>query len=393
MCGIIGVIGKEEASPRLLEGLRRLEYRGYDSAGIATLHDGVIGCTRAEGKIKELEKQVEKTPLQGTIGIGHTRWATHGIPNTRNAHPHITDKVAVIHNGIIENFKELREELTQKGFEFKTETDTEVIPYLITWFLDQGKSQKDAVYATLQKLEGAFALGILFAGNNDMLMAARRGSPLAVGYGDGEMFLASDAYALAPFTSKLAYLEDGDWAEITRDSVTIYDQDAKEVKRNVRISELSGASIGKGNYRHYMLKEIYEQPTVIGQTLNSFYNPVASSVQLPEVPFSLKDVSKVTTAELRRDILIFAKQNPGGFMQLLNDPMLKLNATVQDFLDKSLIQLRNSKKEVWFNTPSNKKKMCNIPFGEDPMYIMTSYFQSDDGLEVFKHLKALAKNA
>lgn len=294
MCGIIGIIGKESAAPLLLEGLRRLEYRGYDSAGIATLDDGKIQCSRAEGKIRELEQQLHKKPLSGTIGIGHTRWATHGIPNTTNAHPHITDKVAVIHNGIIENFKDLREELKGKGFTFKTETDTEVIPYLITWFLDQGKSQKEAVFETLKKLEGAFALGILFAGNNDVLMAARRGSPLAIGYGDGEMYLASDAYALAPYTSKLSYLEDGDWAEITRDHVTIYDDAGQEVHRETRLTALSGATIGKGNYRHFMLKEIYEQPTVIGQTLNSFYNPVASRVQLPEIPFDLKKVSRVT---------------------------------------------------------------------------------------------------
>jgi glucosamine--fructose-6-phosphate aminotransferase (isomerizing) len=294
MCGIIGIIGNQEAAPLLLEGLKRLEYRGYDSAGIATLYKQDIMCSRAEGKIRELEQQLVKQPLYGTIGIGHTRWATHGIPNTTNAHPHITEKVAVIHNGIIENFKLLREELEAKGFEFRTETDTEVIPYLITWFLDQGKTPREAVYATLQKLEGAFALGILFAGNDNLLMAARRGSPLAIGYGDGEMYLASDAYALAPFTSKLSYLEDGDWAEITRQNVTIFDEEAKQVQREVRLTSLSGATIGKGNYRHFMLKEIYEQPTVIGQTLNSFYNPISASIQMPKMPFSLKDISRVT---------------------------------------------------------------------------------------------------
>lgn len=294
MCGIIGIIGKEEAAPLLLDGLKRLEYRGYDSAGIATLDKGEIRCSRAEGKISGLVAELEKNPLSGTIGIGHTRWATHGIPNTTNAHPHVTEKVAVIHNGIIENFKELRTELEDKGFKFKTQTDTEVIPYLITWYLNEGKSPKAAVAATLKKLEGAFALGILFAGNDNLLMAARRGSPLAIGYGENEMYLASDAYALAPFTQKLSYLEDGDWAEITRDGVTIYDENNQEVKRDVRLTALSGATIGKGNYRHFMLKEIYEQPTVIGETLNSFYNPLTSEICIPEAPFKLEDVTQIT---------------------------------------------------------------------------------------------------
>ncbi|MCE3231920.1 MAG: glmS [Rickettsiaceae bacterium] len=294
MCGIIGIIGKKEVSPLLIEGLRRLEYRGYDSSGIATLSEGKINCSRAAGKLKSLELELEKKPLSGTLGIGHTRWATHGMPSTNNAHPHITDKVGVIHNGIIENFIELREELEGYGYKFKTETDTEVIPILITHLLDQGKTPHEAVSATLKKLEGAFALGIIFAGNDDLLVAARRGSPLAIGYGDGEMYIASDAYALAPLTSKITYLKDGDWAEITRTSVAIYDSEDKKVEREIKPTNLSGAATGKGNYAHFMLKEIYEQPGVIGETLNSFYNPVTASIQLPEFSFDLEKISRVT---------------------------------------------------------------------------------------------------
>lgn len=294
MCGIIGIIGKKEVAPLLLEGLKRLEYRGYDSAGIATLHQGKITISRAEGKLIALEKELEKKPLSGTLGIGHTRWATHGQPTTRNAHPHITDKVGVIHNGIIENFKELREELEALGHTFHTETDTEVIPVLLTECLNKGMKPHEAVRSTLGRLEGAFALGIIFTGEEDLLVAARRGSPLAIGYGDGEMYLASDAYALAPLTSRISYLNDGDWAVITRTSVTIYDEDNTQVTRPIKPTSLSGAAIGKGDYRHFMLKEIYEQPTVIGETLNSFYNPVTQKIQLPDLPFDLAKVSRIT---------------------------------------------------------------------------------------------------
>jgi glucosamine--fructose-6-phosphate aminotransferase (isomerizing) len=294
MCGIVGIIGNEDVSSLLLDGLRRLEYRGYDSAGIATLDEGKIYCSRAKGKLKSLEIELSKNPLKGTLGIGHTRWATHGIPDVINAHPHITDKVGVIHNGIIENFTELREELEELGYKFNTQTDTEVIPILITHLLGQGKTPHEAVSATLKKLEGAFALGIIFAENDDLLIAARRGSPLAIGYGDGEMYIASDAYALAPLTSKITYLNDGDWAEITRKSVIIYDENDKRVEREIKPTNLTGAAIGKGNYAHYMLKEIYEQPGVIGETLNSFYNPVTSEIKLPDMPFDLKSASKIT---------------------------------------------------------------------------------------------------
>ncbi len=294
MCGILGIIGKNEVTPLLIEGLRRLEYRGYDSAGIATLYNKEIHISRAEGKLKELEKELQKNPLSGTIGIGHTRWATHGAPTKNNAHPHITDKVGVIHNGIIENFAEIREELEKNGYKFYTQTDTEVVPVLLTYYLDQGKTPHEAVELTLKRLEGAFALGILFSGEDNLLIAARKGSPLAIGYGDGEMYIASDAYALAPLTSKITYLQDGDWAKITREKVTIYDQENKEVTRDIKLTALSGATLGKGNYRHFMLKEIYEQPSVIGQTLNSFYNHITSEIQLSKMPFSLKDIERIT---------------------------------------------------------------------------------------------------
>ena len=294
MCGIVGIIGKNEVAPLLIEGLRRLEYRGYDSAGIATLDGGKLQISRAEGKLKALENELAQRPLKGTVGIGHTRWATHGAPTTNNAHPHITDKVGVIHNGIIENFSELRAELESLGHKFHSQTDTEVVPVLLTHYINQGKTPHEAVKLALQRLEGAFALGILFSGNDNLLIAARRGSPLAIGYGEGEMYIASDAYALAPLTQKITYLNEGDWAEITRESVTIYDEDNNKVERAIKLTALSGATLGKGDYRHYMLKEIYEQPSVIGQTLNSFYNPVASQIQLPAMNFSFKDVSRIT---------------------------------------------------------------------------------------------------
>ncbi len=294
MCGIIGIIGKNEVADLLIEGLRCLEYRGYDSAGIATLTNGRLQISRAEGKLKELEKELEKRPLSGKVGIGHTRWATHGAPTTNNAHPHVTDKVGVIHNGIIENFSILRAELESFGHVFHSQTDTEVIPVLLTHYLNEGKTPHEAVAKALKRLEGAFAIGILFAGNDNLLIAARRGSPLAIGYGDGEMYIASDAYALAPLTSKITYLNEGDWAEITRESVTIYDSEDNQVEREVKLTALSGATFGKGNYRHFMLKEIYEQPSVIGQTLNSFYNPVESKIKLPELPFSFKDIERIT---------------------------------------------------------------------------------------------------
>lgn len=294
MCGIVGVIGEETAAPLLMEGLRRLEYRGYDSAGIATSQDGSIRRVRAQGKLMNLDKALHAKPLSGTTGIGHTRWATHGAPNEVNAHPHATDKVAVVHNGIIENFQSLRKELTAKGYSFATETDTEVVPILITDFLSQGKTPQQAVSATLKKLDGAFALGIVFAEFPDFLIAARRGSPLAIGYGDNAMYMGSDAIALAPLTQRVAYLEDGDWAVLTQTSAQVYDQNDQPVERTIRLTNLTGAAVGKGDYRHFMQKEIHEQPSVIGQTLRVFYHPNTGDIHLPELPFPLDDVKRIT---------------------------------------------------------------------------------------------------
>ena len=294
MCGIIGIIAKETVAPGLIEGLRRLEYRGYDSAGIATLVDGRIERRRAEGKLANLARRLDREPVQGVIGIGHTRWATHGLPTETNAHPIATDRVAVVHNGIIENFQALRRELTALGHVFQTETDTEAVTILTTHFLDQGLSPRDAVAKTLARLDGAFALAFLFAGEHDLLIGARRGSPLAIGYGDGEMFLGSDALALAPLTRRITYLEEGDWAVVTAQTVTIFDAENIEVERPIRESAASGALIGKGNYRHFMQKEIFEQPAVIGDTVNALINPATRTVHLPELPFALTEIERVT---------------------------------------------------------------------------------------------------
>ena len=294
MCGIIGIIGNGEAAPLLIDGLRRLEYRGYDSAGIATLVNGHIDRRRAEGKLANLAGEVERSPLAGTVGIGHTRWATHGVPNTANAHPHATERVAVVHNGIIENFQQLRAEMEAAGHVFTSDTDTEVVAVLITHELGNGRSPREAVAASLKRLEGAFALAIIFAGEHDLMIGARRGSPLAIGYGDGEMFLGSDALALAPLTRKICYLEEGDWAEVSRKGAVIHDETDVIVERKVRETELSGALIGKGNFRHFMQKEIFEQPAVVGDTLQSFVNAVARSVHLPDLPFDLAAVPRIT---------------------------------------------------------------------------------------------------
>ena len=294
MCGIIGIIAKGMVAPSLLEGLRRLEYRGYDSAGIATLVNGRIEGRRVEGKLDNLAKRLEEEPVQGGIGIGHTRWATHGLPTETNAHPIATDRVAVVHNGIIENFQALRRELTALGYVFQTATDTEAVAILASHCLEQGLSPQDAVAKTLARLDGAFALVFLFAGEHDLLIGARRGSPLAIGYGDGEMFFGSDALALAPLTCRITYLEEGDWAAITSNAVTIFDADNAEVQRPIRESAASGALIGKGIYRHFMQKEIFEQPAVIGDTLNALINPVTRTVDLPELPFALGELERVT---------------------------------------------------------------------------------------------------
>ncbi|MBO0738321.1 MAG: glutamine--fructose-6-phosphate transaminase (isomerizing) [Alphaproteobacteria bacterium] len=294
MCGIIGIIAKEAVVPGLIEGLRRLEYRGYDSAGIATLVEGHIECRRAEGKLVNLAGRLDREPVQGMIGIGHTRWATHGLPSEANAHPIATERVAVVHNGIIENFQALRRELEGLGHIFRTDTDTEAVAILATHLLEQGLVPREAVSRTLARLEGAFALVFLFAGEPDLLIGARRGSPLAIGYGDGEMFLGSDALALAPLTRRITYLEEGDWAVVSSCQVTIFDAANSQVERPVRQTAASGALIGRGNYRHFMLKEIFEQPAVIGDTLNALINPTTRTVHLPEMPFALGEIDRVT---------------------------------------------------------------------------------------------------
>ena len=294
MCGIIGIISRNDVAPLLIDGLKRLEYRGYDSAGIATLVDGTIDRRRAEGKIVNLEARIESEPLGGLIGIGHTRWATHGGPSETNAHPHADERVVLVHNGIIENFQELRQELTQKGHRFETDTDTEAVVHLVSSYLADGKSPQEAVAASLERLEGAFALAILFAGEDGLMIGARRGSPLAIGYGDGEMYLGSDALALAPLTQQICYLEEGDWAEISAEGAIVHDETGVVVERPVRQTAASGAMIGKGNFDHFMLKEIYEQPAVIGDTLHTLLNPWDQHVTLPDLPFALADISRIT---------------------------------------------------------------------------------------------------
>ena len=294
MCGIVGIISNRQVTPLLIDGLKRLEYRGYDSAGVATLVDGKIERRRAKGKIVNLEKKIAENPLPGTIGIGHTRWATHGVPNEANAHPHATKHVAVVHNGIIENYRELRDELKELGHVFESETDTEVVVHLISQKIEEGLSAEEAVKQSLKRLKGAFALAIVFAGRDDIIIGARKGSPLAVGFGEGEMFLGSDALALAPLTQKIMYLEDGDWAVLTHTSATVYNENGDKVQRPVVQSAASGAMIGKGGYRHFMLKEIYEQPQVIGDTLNTMINQDMDTITLPNVPFDLKDVTRLT---------------------------------------------------------------------------------------------------
>ena len=294
MCGIVGLIGKGAAAPLLLEGLRRLEYRGYDSAGIATLVNGHIDRRRAEGKLANLEAALAASPLAGTVGIGHTRWATHGIPTERNAHPHTDGRVAVVHNGIIENFDALREELQDLGHVFSSDTDTEVVVHLISHHLSQGLEPVEATHNALKRLDGAFALGIIFAGHHDLMIGARRGSPLAVGYGEGETFLGSDAMALAPMTNRISYLEEGDWVVLRPEGLTIRTLDGEVVERPVHVSALTGAMVGKGEYRHFMLKEIFEQPQVIGDTLLSYLNQAEHSITLPDLPFDLAGISRIT---------------------------------------------------------------------------------------------------
>lgn len=297
MCGIIGILGKREtdAVPEAIEALKRLEYRGYDSAGIAVLNDsGAITRRRAEGKIKNLTEVLKKDPVEASTVIGHIRWATHGAPSERNAHPHATDKVAIVHNGIIENYRLLKAELEESGHEFKTETDSEVIAHLITEFLNQGHTPEDAFSDALKRLEGAFAVAAVMTGSPDKIFGARKGSPLVVGYGDGEMFFGSDAIALAPFTDRVVYLEEGDRCYLSFEKADIFNDKDEAVSRpEKKVSFVSGGT-DKGEYRHYMLKEIHEQPTVISQTLAGYFNASEADVTLPSMNFSLQDIEAVT---------------------------------------------------------------------------------------------------
>ncbi|MEH3047824.1 glutamine--fructose-6-phosphate transaminase (isomerizing) [Sphingomonas adhaesiva] len=294
MCGIVGILGNDDVAERLLEGLKRLEYRGYDSAGIATVVDGGIARRRASGKLVNLAKELAANPLPGTTGIAHTRWATHGGPTTNNAHPHATGEVAVVHNGIIENFKPLREELQARGRVFTSETDTEVVAHLISEKVEAGLAPEEAVREVLPRLHGAFALAILFRSHPELLIGARLGSPLVVGYGDGETYLGSDALALAPLTQRIAYLEEGDWVVCTRDGAQVYDRDNQAVERAVTISGVTGALIDKGNHRHFMQKEIYEQPIVVAQTLRAYLQRFEGRVSLPIPDFDLSGIRRVT---------------------------------------------------------------------------------------------------
>ncbi len=293
MCGIIGIIGKAPVTPLLVDALKRLEYRGYDSAGVATLVNGHIDRRRAEGKLVNLQRLIGQEPLPGTTGIGHTRWATHGKPSERNAHPIATDRVAIVHNGIIENFQELKDELVAEGRRFDSDTDTEVVAQLLTSCLERQMSPEQAMGKVMGRLRGAFALVALFSGRHDLLIGARRGSSLAVGYGDGEMYIGTDALALAPFTNRVSYLLDNDWAVLSATGCTVYQGD-KEVKREVRESGISAEMTGKGNHRHFMLKEIHEQPAVIGDTLHSYLDPGTRTVTLPALPFGWDKVSRLT---------------------------------------------------------------------------------------------------
>ncbi|MBV8589955.1 MAG: glutamine--fructose-6-phosphate transaminase (isomerizing) [Acetobacteraceae bacterium] len=294
MCGIVGVIGARTAAPILLEALSRLEYRGYDSAGVATLVNGHIERLRAEGKLVNLENVLQRAPLQGTTGIGHTRWATHGAPTENNAHPHGTKRVSVVHNGIIENHAELRSELEEAGQQFSTETDTETVAQLVDLYLKQGMDPIRAAGAAFKRLEGAYALAMIFAGHPELIVGAQRGAPLAIGFGEDEMFLGSDALALAPLTRRLAYLRDGDWAVVDRKGAIFFDQSNNPVERKIKLTALTGAAIGKGNYSHFMEKELHEHPAVIGDTLHRMINPRTGAVGLPDLPFDFASLSRIT---------------------------------------------------------------------------------------------------
>src|SRR6266513_2192759 len=295
MCGIVGILGRGPVADQIVDSLKRLEYRGYDSAGVATLEGDRLERRRAEGKLKNLEARLRADPLAGHTGIGHTRWATHGKPTENNAHPHATTRVAVVHNGIIENFRELREALQKKGTVFKTETDTEIVLHLVDDLLGQGFKPVEAVKATLSQLRGAFALGFIFAGDKDLMIGARNGPPLAIGYGEGERYLGSDAIALGPFTDTISYLEDGDWVVLTRNSAVIYDKNNAVVHRDVIKHTAATSLVDKANYRHFMAKEIHEQPEVVGHTLARYVDMATERVSLPlRLPFDFKDIQRIS---------------------------------------------------------------------------------------------------
>jgi glucosamine--fructose-6-phosphate aminotransferase (isomerizing) len=295
MCGIVGILGRGPVAEQLVESLKRLEYRGYDSAGVATLEGTHLERRRAEGKLRNLDARLRAEPLAGHTGIGHTRWATHGKPTENNAHPHATKNVAVVHNGIIENFRELREALQKNGTIFKTETDTEIVLHLVDDHLRQGFKPVDAVRATLSKLRGAFALGFIFADDNDLMIGARNGPPLAIGYGDGEMYLGSDAIALGPFTDTISYLEDGDWVVLTRSGATVYDKNNTIVQRDVLKHIAATSLVDKANYRHFMAKEIHEQPEVVGHTMARYVDMATDRVELPvQLPFDFKNIQRIS---------------------------------------------------------------------------------------------------
>ena len=294
MCGIIGIVSGSPVADRLVDGLRRMEYRGYDSAGVCTIHDGDLVRRRAEGKLANLVEELNRRPAPGAIGIAHTRWATHGAPNEKNAHPHATEHLAVVHNGIIENYKELRAELRAEGRTLESDTDTEVVAHLLSREVENGASPQDAVKTVLPRLRGAFALAITFRAHPGMLIGARLGSPLVVGYGEDETFLGSDALALAPLTQQISYLEEGDWVVIRREGAQVYDQENNPVERAITTSGASAAATEKGNYRHFMQKEIFEQPTVVAQTLSSYIHRADNSVALPQFDFDLSTIRRVT---------------------------------------------------------------------------------------------------
>ena len=294
MCGIIGIVGNEPVADRLVDGLRRMEYRGYDSAGVCTLDDGALIRRRAEGKLNNLVAELVHQPAPGEIGIAHTRWATHGAPTAQNAHPHATEQVALVHNGIIENYKELRAELRDAGRTLESDTDSEVVAHLVSRLVEEGSTPQDAVASVLPRLRGAFALAIAFRDHPDLLIGARRGSPLVVGFADGETYIGSDALALAPLTQQISYLEEGDWVVVTRDGATIFDAENTQVEREITTSGASAAAVEKGNYRHFMQKEIFEQPTVVAQTLGSYLRQSDNSVALPQFDFDLSQIRRVT---------------------------------------------------------------------------------------------------